>query len=220
MTAARRYRLVVFDWDGTLMDSAAKIVNCFRAAARDVGAPLPSPDAVRGIIGLGLSEALAQLFPGADDDQRRRLTEAYRDHFLERDVTRTGLFPGVPEGLATLKGEDFVLAVATGKARRGLDRVLAETATRHLFAASRCVDEAVSKPHPQMLWDILGHTGIDARETLMVGDTTFDLQMAAAAGMDALAVSYGAHPVESLLAENPRDCLGDFDEVVRWIRTS
>lgn len=218
--SGHRYKLVVFDWDGTLMDSAAKIVNCFRAAARDVAAPIPAPADVRGIIGLGLGEALAQLFPGTGEDQRRCLTEAYRDHFLERDETTTGLFPGVAEGLAVLKDDAFMLAVATGKARRGLDRVLDETGTRHLFATSRCVDEAVSKPHPQMLRDILAQTGLDPRDALMVGDTTFDLQMAAAADMDALAVSYGAHPVEPLLAENPRDCLDDFTEVVRWIRQS
>lgn len=216
--STRRYRMVVFDWDGTLMDSAAKIVNCFRSAARDVGAPVPSPDAVRGIIGLGLVEALAELFPGAGEAERGRLMEAYRVHFLERDETRTGLFPGVAEGLAALRDEQFVLAIATGKARRGLDRVLDQTAVGHLFAASRCVDEAVSKPHPQMLRDILAHTGIDARDALMVGDTTFDLKMAAAADMDALAVSYGAHPVEPLLAEKPRACVDDFGEVVQWIR--
>jgi phosphoglycolate phosphatase len=217
---SRRYRMIVFDWDGTLMDSAAKIVNCFRCAARDVGAPLPSPQAVRGIIGLGLNEALAELFPDSGEDEHRRLLEAYRDHFLERDNTRTGLFPGVAEGLARLKEEDFTLAIATGKARRGLERVLDETQVRHLFTASRCVDEAVSKPHPQMLRDLLEHTGIEARDALMVGDTTFDLKMAAAADMDALAVSYGAHPVEPLLAENPRDCLDEFGEVVQWIRQS
>lgn len=216
----RRYTMIVFDWDGTLMDSAAKIVNCFRCAARDVGRPPPTPEDVRGIIGLGLGEALAQLFPETGAVERRRLTEAYRDHFLERDDTSTALFPGVAEGLATLKGEDFVLAIATGKARRGLDRVLDETDVRHLFSASRCVDEAVSKPHPQMLLDILDQTGLDARDALMVGDTTFDLQMAAAADMDALAVSYGAHPTAPLLAEGPRGCLDDFNEVVRWIRES
>ncbi len=216
----RRYRMVVFDWDGTLMDSAAKIVNCFRAAARDVGVPVPTPDAVRGIIGLGLAEALDQLFPGTGEVERERLMEAYRAHFLERDETYTGLFPGVAEGLATLRDEDFVLAIATGKARRGLDRVLGETAVGHLFSASRCVDEAVSKPHPQMLRDILARTGIDPRDALMVGDTTFDLKMAAAADMDALAVSYGAHPVGPLLAENPVGCVDDFGSVVRWIRES
>lgn len=215
--STRRYRMVVFDWDGTLMDSAAKIVNCFRAAARDCAAPLPSPAAVRGIIGLGLDEALTQLFPGRDADQRRRLEAAYREHFLERDRTVSGLFPGVRAGLTGLRDDARVLAVATGKARRGLDRVLEETATRHLFATSRCVDEAVSKPDPRMLEDILAHTGIDRRDTLMVGDTTFDLQMAAAAGVDALAVGYGAHPVARLLAEDPRDCLGDFQQVLAWI---
>ena len=218
--SARRYALVVFDWDGTLMDSEAKIVNCFRCAAADVGAPVPAPEAVRGIIGLGLSEALAQLFPAAGVLERDRLTAAYREHFLERDATRMTLFPGVAEGLVQLRESGFLLGVATGKARRGLDRVLDETGTRHLFAASRCVDEAVSKPHPQMLRDILAATGIGARDALMVGDTTFDLQMAAAAGMDALAVSYGAHPVEPLLAEEPRDCLDEFAEVVRWIHES
>lgn len=217
---SRRYRMVVFDWDGTLMDSAAKIVNCFRAAARDVDVPVPSPDAVRGIIGLGLTEALAELFPGTSELERSRLMEAYRVHFLERDETYTGLFPGVAAGLATLRDDEFVLAIATGKARRGLDRVLGETAVGHLFAASRCVDEAVSKPHPQMLRDILAHTRIDSRDALMVGDTTFDLKMATAAEMDALAVSYGAHPVEPLLAENPVGCVDDFAAVVRWIRES
>lgn len=218
--STRRYTMVVFDWDGTLMDSAAKIVNCFQCAAHDVDVAVPSPEAVRGIIGLGLSEALAQLFPDADDAQRRRLTEAYRDHFLERDETRTALFPGVAEGLAALRDEDMVLAIATGKARRGLDRVLDETGIGHLFNASRCVDEALSKPHPQMLRDILEATGVGARDALMVGDTTFDLQMAAAADMDALAVSYGAHPVEPLLAERPLDCLHEFAEVVQWIRNA
>lgn len=217
---ARRYKMVVFDWDGTLMDSAAKIVNCFRSAARDVGACVPTPEAVRGIIGLGLDESLAALFPGAEAEQQQLLMQSYREHFLERDRTRMALFPGVEAGLAALKEDDFLLAIATGKARRGLERALDETAVRHLFATSRCVDEALSKPHPRMLRDILDETGIAAREALMVGDTTFDLQMAAAADMDALAVSYGAHPVEPLLAENPRDCLDEFGEVVQWIRTS
>lgn len=216
----RRYKMVVFDWDGTLMDSAAKIVNCFRRAAQDVGAPVPTAEAVRGIIGLGLDESLAALFPDAGDEQRHLLMESYRDHFLERDRTPMALFPGVETGLAALKENDLLLAIATGKARRGLERALDETAVRPLFSASRCVDEAVSKPHPQMLRDILDETDIAAREALMVGDTTFDLQMAAAVDMDALAVSYGAHPVESLLAENPRECLDEFSEVVEWIRAS
>lgn len=212
------YRLVVFDWDGTLMDSAAKIVNCFRNAAADVGLPVPAPRQARRIIGLGLPEALEELFPNAGDRQLAEVSRAYRDHFLERDDTATALFPGVVEGLTTLKSESYVLGIATGKARRGLERVLEETGTRDLFAATRCVDEALSKPHPRMLLDILDQTGIGAREALMVGDTTFDMAMAAAAGMHALAVSYGAHPVEPLLAEGPIACVHEFSEVVRWIQ--
>lgn len=215
-----RYRLVVFDWDGTLMDSTDKIVNCFRSAARDTDLPVPSPEAARRIIGLGLGEALAELFPEAGEADLERVSRSYREHFLERDRTGTDLFPGVAEGLERLRSESFLLAVATGKARRGLDRVLSETRVAGVFAATRCVDEAASKPHPRMLLDILAQTGTDAGEALMVGDTTFDLQMAAAAGMDALAVSYGAHPVAPLLAENPRACVDDFSQVVRWIRSA
>lgn len=214
----RRYRLIVFDWDGTLMDSAAKIVNCFRAAARDAGVTEPTPRAVRGIIGLGMPEALGTLFPDADGDTIERLGRAYRDHFLEHDRTYTGLFPGVLEGLNVLKSERFLLGVATGKARRGLNRVMEETGTRDLFDSTRCVDEAESKPAPRMLLDILDNTGMAAHECLMVGDTTFDLRMAASAGLDALAVGYGAHPAASLLREGPRACLDDFNEVVQWIR--
>lgn len=216
----RRYQLIVFDWDGTLMDSAEKIVNCFQAAGGDAGLPVPSPEAIRGIIGLGLPEALAHLFPGAVATDLERAGQAYREHFLERDRTDMALFPGVMTGLNMLKSEHFQLAVATGKARRGLDRVLDETGTRGLFDATRCVDEAKSKPDPRMLLDILDATGTPADSALMVGDTTFDLRMAAGAGVDALAVGYGAHPVAPLLEEKPLACLDHFDDVVQWIRQS
>jgi len=215
---SRRYKLIVFDWDGTLMDSADRIVSSFRGAARDAGLPAPEPEAVRGIIGLGLRESLVELFPGAGEQELERVGTAYRYHFVEADTTATGLFPGVMEGLNVLRSERFLLGVATGKARHGLDRTLADTDTHGLFHATRCVDEARSKPHPRMLWDILEVTGVPASEALMVGDTTFDLRMAAAAGMDALAVSYGAHRLEPLLAERPRACMDEFDEVVQWIR--
>lgn len=215
-----RYELVVFDWDGTLMDSADKIVNCFRSAAGDAGLPVPAREAVRRIIGLGLAEALAELFPGAGDAALQRAGGAYRHYFLEGDRTAMRLFPGVVEGLGHLKSQRLALGVATGKARRGLDRLLADTRTGHLFDATRCVDEACSKPHPRMLWDILEHTGTDPSRALMVGDTTFDMQMAAAAGMDALAVDYGAHPPAALHAEAPKACLSSFSEVVQWIRQS
>ena len=211
------YTLVVFDWDGTLMDSAARIVSCFQAAAREVGLPIPDPERARGIIGLGLREAFVRLFPRAGEPELDRLSEAYRDQFLHRDGTASALFPGVARGLGQLKSESFLLAIATGKARRGLDRALRETGLDGLFSASRCVDEAVSKPHPRMLLDILAETGTEPGQAGMVGDTTFDMTMASAAGVDGLAVSYGAHPIDALLALRPKACLDDFEAVVRWL---
>jgi len=212
-----RFDLIVFDWDGTLMDSVAKIVNCFRAALDDVGlAPLPE-EAIRHIIGLGLSEAVERLLPAADRDTRERVVARYREHFLHLDATHMPLFPGVTEGLQQLSGAGFRLAVATGKARRGLRRVLDGSAIAHLFCATRCADEALSKPHPRMLHDILAATGLPAERALMVGDTTYDLQMAQAAGMASLAVSYGVHARAHLLEHNPLACLDSFIEVCRWL---
>lgn len=212
-----RFDLVVFDWDGTLMDSIAKIVNCFRAALADVGLPELSDAAIRHIIGLGLSEAVHALLPQTDAATRARVVERYREHFLHLDSTQMPLFPGVIAGLERLAGAGFQLAVATGKARRGLQRVLDHTATAHLFCATRCADEAASKPHPRMLHDILTSTGVPAERALMVGDTTYDLLMADAAGMPSLAVSYGVHSRERLLEHRPRACLDSFAEVCGWL---
>ena len=213
----RQYDLIIFDWDGTLMDSAAKIVRCFQAAARDVGLPPPSDAAVRNIIGLGLHEAMEMVLPDTDAATRRNVAECYRRHFLHLDPIETVLFPGVTEGLNRLSDAGYRLAVATGKARRGLDRVLQTSATAHYFCTSRCADEAFSKPHPQMLHDILEATGVSAERAIMIGDTTYDLQMAASATMESLAVSYGAHERERLLAHAPLACLDSFSEVCQWI---
>ena len=214
---ANGYDLVVFDWDGTLMDSAAKIVNCFQAALADCGRP-PLPEAtIRHIIGLGLREALAELLPDADDAARERVADRYREHFLHLDDTDMPLFPGVVEGLERLGNAGFRLAIATGKARRGLDRVLAATELRRFFCVSRCADEAYSKPHPRMLLDILAHTGVAPERALMIGDTTYDLQMAAAASVPSLGVSYGVHPRERLLEHRPLACLDSFHEVCQWL---
>lgn len=212
-----RYKLIVFNWDGTLIDSAAKIVRCFRAAARDAGVPVPSDAAVRNIIGLGLKEALDLLLPGVHESERRRVVERYRCHFMDLDTTEVALFPGVAEGLARLHEAGYRLAIATGKSRRGLDRQLRETATSQFFCASRCADEALSKPHPQMLHDILARTDVAPEHALMVGDTTYDLQMAAAAAVGGVAVSYGAHERERLLAYNPLACFDSFADVYRWL---
>lgn len=214
----RRYELIVFDWDGTLMDSAAKIVRCFQAAARDAGVPPPADADIRNIIGLGLAEALDLVLPGVDAATRETVVHAYRRHFIHIDQTETALFPGVIEGLDQLCAAGYRLAVATGKARRGLDRVLRDTATSRYFCVTRCADEAFSKPHPQMLCDILAYTGVDANQALMVGDTTYDLQMALAAQMRSLAVSYGAHERERLLQHSPLGCVDSFTEVCQWLQ--
>lgn len=199
------------------MDSATKIVNCFQAALADCGRP-PLPEAaIRHIIGLGLRETLIELLPEVDEAGRMQVADRYREHFLHLDDTDMPLFPGVADGLERLHAAGFRLAIATGKARRGLDRVLAATGLRHRFCSSRCADEAYSKPHPRMLLDILAQTGVAPERALMIGDTTYDLQMAAAAAVPGVAVSYGVHARERLLEHRPLACLDSFSQVCQWL---
>lgn len=200
------------------MDSAARIVNCFVAASQEVGLEPPADTAIRHIIGLGLEEAVAALFPSADPVQRRAAVESYRDHFTHRDNTEMAFFPGVESGLTSLQQQGYLLAVATGKARRGLQRVLEETGAGRFFAATRCVDEALSKPHPQMLLDLLAMTGTGPVDALMVGDTEYDMEMARNADVAGLAVSYGVHTREQLMRHEPLDCLDSFTAVCEWLR--
>ena len=199
------------------MDSIAKIVRCFAAAFEDAGAPGPGEDAIRHVIGLGLGEAVTELLPEASAATREQVVERYRQHFLHLDQTGMELFPGVRAGLEDLSSQGYLLAIATGKARRGLDRVLHDTGTAHLFCATRCADEAFSKPHPRMLEDILEQVGLEADRALMVGDTTYDMQMARHAGMDRLAVTYGVHGRELLTEHDPLACLDSFTEVYAWL---
>ncbi|MDO0945029.1 HAD family hydrolase [Chromohalobacter israelensis] len=199
-----RYRLVIFDWDGTLMDSAARIVACMQAAARDVGAAPLTDAAVRDIIGLGLPEALEILCPGMPAAQRERMRERYSAHFVAADQVPMAFFAGVEAGIARLRGEPGLrLAVATGKSRRGLDRVFAHTGSGDWFHASRTADETRSKPHPLMLEELLTETGVEPRDALMVGDTEYDMEMARALGMDRAAVTYGVHARERLARSQP-----------------
>jgi len=211
------YRLLVFDWDGTLMDSQARIVACIQAAARDVGAAVPSPDAAREIIGLGLREAMDRLFSGIGEPVLGDIVERYRHHFLGADPTPSVLFPGVVETLEALSDAGYLLGVATGKSRRGLDLVLDETGLRRLFAATRCADETLSKPHPQMLEEVMEILGAEPAETLMIGDTEFDMQMARNARVPAVAVAYGVHGPERLMAEGALVCLDRIDELPPWL---
>lgn len=212
----RRYDLVIFDWDGTLMDSEAKIVRCFREAAKDAGAPYPGDAAVSNIIGLGLKEAIDEIFPESDETMRDAILEGYRDHFLIHDNTAMPLFAGVSEGLADMADLGYQMAVATGKARRGLSRVLEDSPLKQFFGTTRCADETRSKPHPLMLEEIISETGILRQRAIMVGDTVYDLEMANNAGIDSLAVSYGVHPCDRLKQYTPHKCMHSFQDVRNW----
>jgi phosphoglycolate phosphatase len=212
----KNYELIIFDWDGTLMDSESKIVNCFKKAVADVELDYPGDAAVRNIIGLGLKEALDVLLPDYGGSIRKEVVGRYREHFLYLDETDMPLFSGVEEGLEKLRQQQYLLAIATGKARIGLDKVLEETQLGDFFITSRCADEAISKPHPRMVLDILEETGVSADKTVVVGDTSYDIQMAHSANTDVLAVCYGVHHRDDLQAEQPLDCVNDFNSVIDW----
>lgn len=215
------YSLIVFDWDGTLMDSEAKIVNAMQAAVADVEMPFRSREQIKDIIGLGLPEALSALFSDIDKRQSGVMIEAYRHHFLFMDQTPMPMFEGVAEMLETLNRQEYWLAVATGKARKGLDRVLDECNLRHHFHITRCADECFSKPHPLMMEEIMDFIGVAPGQTLMVGDSEYDMLMAQNAGVDALAVSYGVHEKERLLncgtPGGVLGCLDDIRELHDWL---
>jgi len=206
-------KLIVFDWDGTLMDSAARIVNCMHAAIADVGLPARQDEQIRNIIGLGLREAVMALFPDISEADYSSLVVRYRVHFLEVNETPSELFDGAAELIDKLLEQGFFIAVATGKGRQGLDRVLEETGLKSAFHATRCADEAFSKPHPQMLLELMDELGQDPAETLMVGDTEYDIQMAHNARASALAVSYGAHDKQRLLDLDPLACVDDMGQL-------
>lgn len=211
------YQLIVFDWDGTLIDSEARIVNCMRAAIRDLQLPERSVAQLRNIIGLGLQEALASLYPEGDKAIYQDLVDRYRHHFLFEDDTPSALFTGVESMLEALRERGHYLAIATGKGRLGLDQALADTGLREHFDYTRCADETRSKPHPQMLEEIMERLGVEPRETLMVGDTEYDMQMANNAGTAGLAVSYGVHEKQRLLACQPLDCVDDIAALHGWL---
>lgn len=211
------YQLVVFDWDGTLMDSEARIVACMQAAARDAGITEPGHAEARDIIGLGLTEAIASLFQDQSADTHANIAEGYRRHWLGDQLAPAPLFEGASEVVAGLDSAGYLLAVATGKSRRGLNRAFEETGLAHHFVTSRCADEAFSKPHPQMLLDILDWVGVEPARTLVVGDTEYDMQMAANAGTHALGVSYGVHAPERLLLSGALACLDDLRDLPAWL---
>jgi len=212
------FRLLVFDWDGTLMDSEARIVGCIRAAIEDLGAEPRDDSSIRNIIGLGLREAIEVLYPQADDALRERLAQRYRDHYLGSSGIPSQLFPGARDTLLDLAERGYLLGIATGKGRQGLDRVLEDTNVRELFHATRCATETLSKPNPEMLEQVMDELGATPEETLMIGDTEYDMLMARNAGAAALAVSYGVHGQERLMGHGPLGCLDDITELGDWLK--
>jgi phosphoglycolate phosphatase len=215
---ARRFELLVFDWDGTLLDSAAAIVEAITAACRDLGLPPPPAERARHVIGMGLHDALRHALPELPESRYPQLVERYRHHYLARDH-ELQLFAGAAELIAELSAAGFLLAVATGKSRLGLERALRHSGLGPFFHASRCADECFSKPHPQMLDELLDELAVAGERSLMIGDTTHDLQMARNAGVAALAVAYGAHPVAALDAMQPLACVQELAELAAWLRT-
>ena len=211
-----KYELIVFDWDGTLLDSAAAIVRAIQSACHDLSLPVPDEARARHVIGLGLVDAMRHAVPDLPPDRYQAMVDRYRHHYLSGDHQLT-LFDGVPEMLARLQAAGHTLAIATGKSRAGLERALDHSGLRPLFHSSRCADECHSKPHPQMLEELMVEFGTPAVSTVMIGDTSHDLLMASNAGVDSVAVTYGAHPHEHLLAHQPLACLHDVRELDQWL---
>jgi len=211
-----KYRLIVFDWDGTIIDSAATIAECIRESARDMGLPVPTREQASHVIGLGLQDSLRMAVPELQAEHYPQFVAHYRRHFLAREDAM-GLFAGM-EGLLTELGKRHLLAIATGKSRRGLERALAATGVGPHFSASRCADETNPKPHPAMLLELMEELGSSKDQMLMIGDTSHDLEMARAAEVDSVAVTYGAHPEEGLRACNPLHCFPTVSSLSAWLK--
>lgn len=212
------FRLLVFDWDGTLMDSIGSIVACTQATIVELGLATVPAARIRSSVGLGGRATVELLRPGSDEATARRIMETFRRHWFATYRDRPVLFPSAAPALSTLAAAGYLLAVATGKSRRGLDHDLAATGIGHLFHASRTADESRAKPHPQMLLDLLDELGARPAETLMVGDSRWDLEMAAGAGTPAVAVTTGAHRHEELEGSAPLAILDDLGELPEWLR--
>lgn len=210
--------LFIFDWDGTLLDSTGKIVSCMQRAINELGLESRADVDVKGIIGLGLPEAIRQLYPDIPQGDLDAMRQSYSRHFIEADATPCTFYPGVESVLDTLKQEGHQLSVATGKSRRGLNRVLGNLNMAEFFDATRCADETASKPHPRMVHELMTELGVAPHNAVVVGDTAFDLEMASNAGVESIAVSYGAHHRERLMSCEPVLCIDQFDELLNWLQ--
>lgn len=212
-----KYSLLVFDWDGTLIDSKQQIVNCMQATISFLKLEARTDIQISDIIGLGLEEAIRSLYPKVSNRLINQVAQAYREHYLTKDQTPSPLFDGATEVLSALKESGFDLAIATGKSRRGLDKGLIDTGLGDYFPVTRCADETRSKPHPQMLEEILVDHNVKANKTLMIGDSEFDLQLANNTRVDALAVSYGVHGLMRLLKQDPVGFIDDIKQLPKWL---
>lgn len=215
----KRFELIVFDWDGTLIDSAGAIAGCIRESCRDLGLTVPSDEQARYVIGLGLADALRYAVPELESSQYPQLIERYRFHFLRRDA-ELPLFDGTRAMLDELRTASHVLAVATGKSAAGLARALQTAALVESFAATRCADQTSPKPDPAMLHELMTELNVAPERVLMVGDTGHDLQMAASAGVSALGVSYGAHPIDELSRWPALGVVHSTAELRQWLRSN
>ena len=212
----RRFDLIAFDWDGTLFDSTALIARSIQAAVRDVGGTVPSDQDASYVIGMGLMQALAHAAPDVPQERYPQLGERYQHHYTARQHD-IALFDGVLPLLADLKARHHWLTVATGKSRRGLNEVLKTVALQGVFDGSRTADETAGKPSPLMLHQLMREFGVDPERTLMIGDTTHDLQMAQNAGCASVGVSYGAHEPDAFHALNPRFVAHSVRELHDWL---
>lgn len=214
----QQFDLIVFDWDGTLYDSTALIVDSIQAACADIGQPVPSRQDAAYVIGLGLHDALAHVAPGLTQEQVHAMSLRYRHHYFNSQHALS-LFDGTLDMLAELKQRHHWLAVATGKSRSGLNEALSFAELKGVFDATRTADETRSKPHPQMLEEIMRELGVSSERTLMIGDTTHDLQLAVNAGCASVAVSYGAHEPESFADFPTRAVVHSVSELSAWLQT-
>ena len=219
MTSPRQFDLIAFDWDGTLFDSTAIITRCIQHAVCDVGGAAPSDQDAAYVIGMSLTQALAHAAPDVPEAKYPALTERYRHHYLthQNDIS---LFKGVLAMLADLKARQHCLTVATGKTRVGLDEVLQAVELQGMFAGSRTADETAGKPHPRMLHELMQQFDVAPERTLMIGDTTHDLQMALNAGCPSVGVSYGAHEPSAFTALKPRFVAHSVRELHDWLQVN
>ena len=213
----RRFDLIAFDWDGTLFDSTQIIVRCIQAAVQDVGGARPTDEAAAYVIGMALTQALAHAAPDVPSEKYPELGNRYRYHYL-RHQDDLALFDGVLPMLKALQERGHLLAVATGKSRRGLDEALQSVQLRGVFDGSRTADETAGKPHPLMLQELMAEFDVPAARLLMVGDTTHDLEMAQRAGCASVGVAYGAHPTEGFAAFAPLTVAASVAELDVWLR--